>query len=147
MNNNQTPTQNEANDSLIGSNDVFVGFEPSNLLAEVLKERGEILIQANGRSMYPTIVKGDRILLKTCEKTQVKMGDIVFARFGRQFCLHRVVKDFPLLTKGDALDQVDPPIEEVYGHVLEIQKTFFSRIRRWKIFFAKRIGKEGSNLP
>ncbi len=130
------PTQGpQANDLL----------EPSKLLAEILQERGQIVMQANGRSMFPTLVKGDRIHLKACTKEEARIGEIIFARFGKLYCLHRVVKEVPLTTKGDALDQVDPPIEEVFGKVVEIQKTFFSRIRRWKIFVARHIAKAESN--
>lgn len=135
MNSIQHPQTNDASEIL----------EPSKILVEVLRERGQVVIQANGRSMYPTLVKGDRIHLNVCTKDEARIGEIIFARFGKQYCLHRVVRENPCITKGDALDQVDPPIEEVYGKVMRIQMTFFSRIRRWKIFFAKRIAKVESN--
>lgn len=119
--------------------------EKTKLLGEVLAEKGEITIQATGGSMFPAVVKGDRIHLRTCSLQEAKIGDIILARFGRQYCLHRVIKESPFTTKGDALAQVDPPIEEVFGKVWQIEKTLLSRIRRWKIFFARRIAQVSTN--
>jgi hypothetical protein len=122
-----------------------VEIDKSKLLAEILVEKRELTIQATGKSMFPALVKGDRILLRSCGFSDAKIGDIILARFGRQYCLHRVVRESPLTTKGDSLTQVDPPIEEVFGKVWQIEKTLISRIRRWKIFFAKHIERASTN--
>lgn len=92
-------------------------------------------ITANGCSMFPIIVKGDRIALKIC-KDPVVLGDIVLAKLvNGQWVIHRVVNTNPIETKGDANESNDLKVADVVASVVKIEKTVISRLRRtgiWK---------------
>jgi hypothetical protein len=106
----------------------------SQIVSELLLQKKEVVMEANGRSMFPTMVKGDKIHLQHCLSNEVKVGDIVFGKFRETYCIHRVISTHPLLlTKGDSLEEVDPPIEEVFAKVKRIQRTWISRLRRMKL--------------
>lgn len=104
------------------------------------------VLSANGASMVPTIVRGDRIHLEASPEVLGKLthGDIVLARdaLGR-YLIHRIrvlqpaadsrVRDRSsprIITRGDALDQDDPPIARVLAKVTRIERTWRSRLRR-----------------
>lgn len=104
----------------------------------------EFVLEANGGSMFPTIVKGDRLHLARCRNSDINPGDIILAQdpYGR-FLIHRVVQISPALrTRGDAMDSDDAERMDSIAIVRNIEKTFRSRLRRFmihtrKIFYAK----------
>lgn len=98
-----------------------------------------LIITANGSSMIPTIVKGDRIYIDSSEKN-FKIGEIIFGRDeSGSLIVHRIVSTRPsLVTKGDNVAFQTEGIVEALGKVVKIKKTPRSIFRRiW--LYAKKI--------
>lgn len=94
------------------------------LAAETARKFGKIKIKVTGDSMLPAVWPGDVLTVVRQPLARFRPGDIVLAaRPGRlpgtlYFVAHRVVrKDLRrqgprLITRGDSLPHLDPPIEE-----------------------------------
>ena len=100
------------------------------LSQELLERGGRLRFQAHGRSMHPFIKNGDIIVVEPKNGRSVNAGDIIFYhRPDGSPTIHRLVKIHSgkdrtvLITKGDALGSVDPPVnsEQVLGRVIIIQ--------------------------
>jgi phage repressor protein C with HTH and peptisase S24 domain len=105
-------------------------------LIPLLKERPDLdyVLSGTGSSMIPTIVRGDRLHIRKLAEPP-RPGDILICQdvIGR-YLIHRVVQTKPeLRTQGDAVNELDPPIQEVLGIVYLIEKTWLSRLRRIKL--------------
>ena len=100
-------------------------------MSQELLDRGGLLrFQAHGRSMHPFIKNGDIILVEPRNGNSVGIGDIIFYRRpDGSSAAHRLVKitgkkdGLILITKGDALRFVDPPVTsgQVMGRVINIE--------------------------
>jgi len=100
----------------------------AKLAAETLRAAGQLRLQVNGWSMFPAVRPGDTLDIECAESQSVLPGDLVlFMRAGR-FFVHRVVDKHPrtatLLTRGDSMPQLDPPIPEgdLLGKVVWIER-------------------------
>jgi hypothetical protein len=63
-----------------------------------------VLLKARGNSMYPMIPDGTQVLVAPLAPTaRLKIGQVVFARTGQSYLLHRVLKvaGDKVLLKGD----------------------------------------------
>jgi signal peptidase I len=98
------------------------------VVADVLRKFGEVRIRVFGTSMMPALNPGDSIFIRRAAIEEVTPKNIVlFLRDGRLFA-HRVVEklsgpgreDLRLITRGDRLQQNDPPIcqSELLGRVM-----------------------------
>ena len=95
------------------------------LLRRWLRHGGVAGITATGGSMGPTLRAGDRLVVEHVSSENVAIDDVIaFYRDGRVIA-HRVVRILdsrrgPFVTRGDALDSDDPPVEfdQVIGRVL-----------------------------
>jgi signal peptidase len=79
------------------------------------------LLAVTSKSMCPTYNFGD--LLVAVRADEVKVGDVIAYRYGREIITHRVVNvtGGGFVTKGDAMDRPDPWIvrrEDVVGRVV-----------------------------
>jgi signal peptidase len=100
-------------------------------LSQELLDRGALLrFQAHGSSMYPFIKNGDIIIVEPRDSSSLNTGDIVFYRRpDGSTTAHRLVdiKDrggnMVLITKGDAMKYIDPPVKfkQVMGRVIIIE--------------------------
>ena len=93
-----------------------------------------MIITVNGGSMVPTIVKGDRVHIRQA-KCPVAVGQVVLCKdtYGKHM-IHRVVAVTPaIVTRGDALESDDAPIDKVLGIVTRVEKTWISRLRRFTL--------------
>jgi hypothetical protein len=89
-----------------------------DLAAEVLRRFGEVRFVARGSSMIPSIYPGD--LLTVCSRAvaETPHGHIVLALREGRFWAHRLIRKwregnrFLLATRGDALPEEDPSLEE-----------------------------------
>ena len=100
-------------------------------LSQELLDRGGLLrFQANGSSMYPFIKNGDIIMVEPRNGNSVSTGDIIFYRRpDGSLAAHRLIKingredSLILITKGDALKYIDPPVNDtqVMGRVILIE--------------------------
>lgn len=76
-------------------------------------------------SMWPTLKKGDLVLIKGVSKNEITVGDIVvFVNEKNAFTIHRVVElgEETLVTKGDANAVRDEAVryEDVVGRLLRV---------------------------
>jgi hypothetical protein len=95
----------------------------------------QIVIGAQGLSMVPTIVPGDRIHLVRARRP-IQIGDLVLAKGLQRFYVHRVVATSPRLrTKGDSAPVLDEEGVEAIAFVERIERTWLSRLRRIRYKF------------
>jgi signal peptidase I len=101
------------------------------LIAEGLRAGREVRFRVSGSSMLPALWPGDTLVVTPVSTHDITDGQlIVFTRDGRLF-VHRLVQRSAhagvarFITRGDALDQCDPPLHpaEVLGTVTEIYRN------------------------
>jgi signal peptidase I len=84
------------------------------LAGEVLRSSGALRLRVTGWSMLPTVMPGDTLVIERISPDAVSEGDIVLFVRDRRFFVHRVVTkgshDAAILTCGDAMPAVDPPV-------------------------------------
>jgi Peptidase S24-like len=99
-----------------------------DLAAEVLHRFGEVRFVARGSSMIPSIYPGDLLTVRSQAIAEVQHGHIVLALREGRFWAHRLIRKwregnrFVLTTRGDALPNEDPSLDEsqVLGRVTSI---------------------------
>lgn len=95
-----------------------------DLVAEVLRQFGEVRLKVNGASMLPSVWPGDVLTVRRRSPAELLTGCIVLCCRNRGFIAHRMVgrQDDRILTRGDSHLREDPPFagEEVLGEVVSI---------------------------
>ncbi len=83
-----------------------------DLAVEVLRQSGNLRLQATGRSMVPTIWPGDTLVIEPVRSSGVARGDIVLFSSNGRFVAHRVIADgkLQIQTQGDATLRPDAPL-------------------------------------
>ncbi|TSC69981.1 MAG: signal peptidase, endoplasmic reticulum-type [Parcubacteria group bacterium Gr01-1014_70] len=80
-------------------------------------------------SMWPALKRGDLILIKGVERSDIQKNDIVVWKHGGGFTIHRVVElnQKTLVTKGDGNFDADEPVryEDVVGKALTVRGRLF----------------------
>jgi len=103
---------------------VSIGFVVIMAFILVLSFSGVSLAVETTSSMYPVLERGDVIIFKKVEATEIRIGDIIiYQSSGSKIPIaHRVVGILPnyegFRTKGDAVPYVDPEIikpEQIKG--------------------------------
>jgi len=92
------------------------------LASEVLRSSGSLRLRVTGWSMLPAVWPGDTLLIERVSSAAVFAGDIVLFGRDRRLFAHRVVtrsvvtkgqpQDAEILTRGDAMPALDPPVSE-----------------------------------
>jgi hypothetical protein len=98
------------------------------LASEVLRRFGEVRFVARGSSMIPSIYPGDLLTVRSQAIAEAQHGHIVLALREGRFWAHRLIRKwregnrFVLATRGDALPNEDPSLDEsqVLGRVTSI---------------------------
>jgi hypothetical protein len=122
------------------------------LAADVIRFTGELRLRALGSSMLPSILPGDILTIRQADVSEMGFGEIVLCVRGNQFVIHRLLGRAAAassgprwITRGDALMQNDPPVDEgqVLGRVTRIERngrswspakpTSFARVVRWLV--------------
>lgn len=82
------------------------------IMAKVLDTPYPLAAVTSG-SMWPKLQTGDLILMRGFKGESAKVGDIVIYTNPRGYTIHRVVRieEGKLVTKGDANNVADPPID------------------------------------
>jgi len=87
------------------------------LACESLLRSGSLRLKVNGWSMIPTIWPGDELIIKPTLPDELVPGKIVVFQRGANLVAHRLVgrrrrnsQDEQILTRGDALREVDAPV-------------------------------------
>lgn len=98
----------------------------SELLAETIRNHGEVRLRVTGASMLPVIWPGDVLTIQREDIHQLTPGSIALCRNGKQLQVHRVQGccSSYLITRGDALTKNDPPVsaEHILGRVTAITR-------------------------
>jgi Peptidase S24-like len=93
-----------------------------------LASSGTLRLRVTGWSMLPTVWPGDTLLIERVNSEVVSEGDIVLFGRDRRLFVHRVVRkiteDSKILTRGDAMPRLDPPVldRDLMGKVVLIQR-------------------------
>jgi hypothetical protein len=100
-------------------------------LSQELLDRGALLrFRATGRSMHPFIKNGSILVVEPFSGLAAKIGDVIFYRRpDGSMTAHRLLKmtgegnNTVLITKGDSLSYLDPPVPvgQVMGRVIRIE--------------------------
>lgn len=125
-----------------------------NIANDLLKEGKQLMIEARGYSMYPTIKPGETVYIKACNiEEDVAPGNIIAWKNGNDIILHRVVSIYGsdhntfFITRGDGSLNNDSPIKfnQIVGKAIRIDSGGKSRtpdseaiIPGWKYRYNKR---------
>ena len=131
-----------------------------DLAAEVLRRFGEIRFIARGSSMIPSIFPGDLLIVRSQRIADSCHGQIVLCLREGRFWAHRLMRKwregsrFVLATRGDALSQEDPALDEGqmlgrvtsivrYGQPMDLgeMETLSARVLRWSVRHSSTIAK------
>lgn len=86
---------------------------------------GPLRLEVRGDSMLPALRPGDRVLLQPVAPGDLRMGDLVAVRRGRQAVTHRVIgrRAGAWLLKGDNRWRADPPLDpgRLLGKVVAVE--------------------------
>ncbi|PRD46958.1 S24 family peptidase [Sphingobacterium haloxyli] len=63
-----------------------------NIVRQRLDAGDRVRIPVVGKSMEPFLLERDQVLLQTANMAEIAVGDIVLARWGQKYMLHRVVR-------------------------------------------------------
>ena len=101
-----------------------------DLLATDLVAHGATFrLRVWGGSMYPSICSGDLVLVEPVDVRSLRPGDVLFYRRRGGHLAHRLVElregGNVLITRGDALDYLDPPVkpQDVLGRVVAVERS------------------------
>ena len=97
------------------------------LAENLLRDAGQLAFVAQGTSMLPAILPGDKVVVASVPFPEIQKGDVIlFCRQERWF-LHRVRQVCPggqahLITQGDAVPRPDPPVfpEQLLGRAVSV---------------------------
>ena len=100
------------------------------LAAEVLRSSGRLRLRVTGTSMLPAVWPGDVLEVHRESTAEVLPGQLVLFERGGRLVAHRAVEKVRregqtlLVTRGDRLEQTDPPVspEELLGRVTWVQR-------------------------
>lgn len=91
---------------------------------DALRRRGRTTIRVYGRSMYPTLRHGMRIVVQPAAYDELMIGDLVVFYDGRGIVCHRLLRKAQRLCylKGDTNLWSDPPVvwSQVLGRVTHL---------------------------
>jgi hypothetical protein len=131
-----------------------------DLAAEVLRRFGEVRFVARGSSMIPSIYPGDVLTVRSQGIAEARHGHIVLALREGRFWAHRLIRKwrqgnrFLLATRGDALSNEDPSLDESqvlgrvtsivrYGKPVEFARVdgFSTKLLRWAVRNSNALAK------
>jgi len=94
------------------------------LVADVVRNFGEVRLKVTGASMIPAIWPGDVVTVHCRKIAELEPGQIVLSRREGRLFAHRIIsiQGNALTTRGDSLLHDDPPItaSDVLGEVVGI---------------------------
>ena len=103
-------------------------------LRDLLLASGKLRVRTVGRSMVPTLMSGDEIVVASVPVEALRPGDLILFQGVRELVCHRLVavSGGALLTRGDAGSSADERIapHQVLGKVVDIRKrTLLVRVK------------------
>ena len=115
---------------------------PADLTLDLLGRGERATLRVQGRSMWPTLIEGDRVVIAPRDEYQV--GDLLAFDVGKpSLTVHRLLQkdEGRLRTRGDGMEYVDPWLEpdQVAGVVVRVERGWRSALyNRW--FQPKTLG-------
>ena len=98
--------------------------EPAEDVVDALRLRGRATVRVYGRSMFPALRHGTRIVVQPVAYDELTIGDMVVFYDGRGIVCHRLLRKSQRLCylKGDTNLWADPPVvwRQVLGRVTHI---------------------------
>lgn len=85
-----------------------------DLVAEVVRGVGTATLKVTGSSMLPAILPGDVLKIRRHLPNELRPGQIILYTRNGRLIAHRIISvsgNF-LITRGDVLQSVDPPVRE-----------------------------------
>ena len=96
------------------------------LVEESARTSGEVRLRVTGASMLPAVWPGDLITVQHRGLSGLRPGQIVLYRRDGGLTAHRIqgLSGDRIITRGDSLVAVDPPVEqsEIIGQVVSISR-------------------------
>jgi|SRR5437667_7520464 len=117
-----------------------------SLAAEVVISFGEVCLRVTGTSMLPSVWPGDILTISRTDMATVRPGQIALFTCNGWLLAHRVVgkvgrrgEQF-LITRGDSLSRVDPPVSsgELLGTITSIVRGGRRITPRFHLTFYQR---------
>ena len=108
---------------------------PADLTLDLLGRGERATLRVQGRSMWPTLIEGDRVVIAPRDEYQV--GDLLAFDVGKpSLTVHRLLQkdEGRLRTRGDGMEYVDPWLEpdQVAGVVVRVERGWRSALyNRW----------------
>ena len=97
------------------------------LARQTLSSGKPLWFRVTSNSMDPMISKDDSILVERCDLNTLQRGDMIVIQAGNELVVHRYlgVDQNSLITKGDRLVSIDPPVTQAdyTGIVIKIKKA------------------------
>jgi hypothetical protein len=118
-----------------GKKELLTAAAPA-LVADVLRQYGQVRLRTHGCSMFPVIRSGDVLSIRHCTTEAVQPGDVVLVADGDRLFAHRLIEkrlrndEWFLVTRGDSHWRNDPPrsASTLLGHVMAVSRD--GRARR-----------------
>jgi signal peptidase len=117
-----------------------------DLVANVVRSAGTASLKVTGTSMLPAIRPGDVLRIRRRLSNELRLGQIVLYTRNGRLIAHRIISISGkfLITRGDSLQSVDPPVREseVVGSVdgilrnrreVDARRTTWTRALAWML--------------
>lgn len=96
--------------------------ESARTVTEALRLRGRTVVSIAGRSMYPTLHNGERVIISPVVYDELTIGDLIVFHDGGNIICHRLIRKAHgrLTLKGDTNLWADPPVfwDQALGRVV-----------------------------
>lgn len=103
------------------------GLRYYEVMDELLRSGNTVQVAVRGMSMFPLLMKGDVVLVKQVDISQLQKGEVVVFEGRDAWVAHRLIKvaDQGLLTRGDANRGMDEqvPFSHYKGVVIKIGRA------------------------
>jgi signal peptidase I len=97
------------------------------LVTDVARSFETVCLKVTGSSMIPAIWPGDVLTARNCDIHEIQPGQIVLYRRQKGLVAHRAthVTGYLLITRGDTLQNDDPPIQasDIVGQVVSLVRN------------------------
>lgn len=86
--------------------------ESARNVTEALRRRGSTIVRITGRSMYPALHNGARVIISPVVYDELSVGDLIVFHNGDGIICHRLIRkgNGRLTLKGDTNLWADPPV-------------------------------------
>jgi hypothetical protein len=113
-----------------GKEELLTAAAPA-LVADILRQYGQLQLRAHGCSMFPIIRSGDVLSIRYCTTEALQPLDVVLIADGDRLFAHRLIEmrlrhdEWFLITRGDSHWRSDPPraAATLLGRVVAVTRS------------------------